>query len=74
MANLELGELMEVTQDHVITKKGVFDIDEFGLPKDLVERYDHECIWFKIEKKCGALQERHLTQILVVKARFYNSV
>jgi hypothetical protein len=51
LADLQLGEITEVTEDHVITRKGVFDIDEFVLPKDLIERYDDECLWFKIEKK-----------------------
>jgi hypothetical protein len=40
--------------------KGVFDIDEFFLPKDLLERYDGHCLWFKIEKRDAQLFKRGL--------------
>jgi hypothetical protein len=58
IANFELGEVTEIRADHVMTRKGVFDIDEFLLPKDLVERYDSECLWFKIEKRDAQLFKR----------------
>jgi hypothetical protein len=41
--------------DHVITKKGVLGVDEFYLPKALVERYDGHYLWFKIGRKDAQL-------------------
>lgn len=51
IANYDLGEVQEIKQDHVVTRKGKVGIDEFFLPKDLLEKYDGDCLLFNIEKK-----------------------
>lgn len=60
IANFDLGEVQEIEQDHIITRKGLVDIDEFYLPKDLLERYDGRCLWFNIEKRDAQLFKRGL--------------
>jgi hypothetical protein len=57
-ANLDFGEVIEVTQNHVVTRRGFFDIDELVLPNDLLERYEDGCLWFKIEKRDADLFKR----------------
>ena len=55
IANYDLGEVQEIRKYHVVTRKGKVGIDEFLLPKDLLEKYDGNCLWFNIEKKDAQL-------------------
>jgi hypothetical protein len=47
----DLGEVHEVQAETVVTKKGVVDKDKFFLPKNLVERFDGDKVWFLITKE-----------------------
>jgi len=47
----DLGEVHEVEPEIVVTKKGVVDKDKFYLPKNLVERFDGDKVWFSITKE-----------------------
>lgn len=47
----DLGEVEQVQSDIVITKKGIVDKDKFYLPKNLVDRFDGDKIWFSITKE-----------------------
>jgi hypothetical protein len=47
----DLGEVHEIEPEIVVTKKGVVDKDKFYLPKNLVERFDGDKVWFKITKE-----------------------
>jgi hypothetical protein len=47
----DLGEVDEIQTEIVVTKKGIVDIDKFYLPKDLVERFDGDKVWFSINKE-----------------------
>jgi len=44
----DLGEIQSVSGDHLITKKGLIEGDNFLLPKSLVDRYDRHVLWFRI--------------------------
>ena len=46
----DLGEVEEVNNDTVITKKGVVDKDRFYLPRDKVSRFDGDKLWFEVTK------------------------
>ena len=46
----DLGEVEEVNNDTVITKKGVVDKDRFYLPRDKVSRFDGDKVWFEVTK------------------------
>ena len=46
----DLGEVEEVDEEHVITKKGVVDKDRFFLPRNKVNRFDGDKLWFEVTK------------------------
>ena len=46
----DLGEVQEVDEEHVITKKGVVDKDKYYLPRNKVNRFDGDKLWFEVTK------------------------
>ena len=46
----DMGEVEEVTEDTVITKKGMVDKDRFYLPRSKAIRFDGDELWFEISK------------------------
>ena len=46
----DLGEVQEVNEDIVITKKGVVDKDKFYLPRSKALRIEEDKLWFEISK------------------------
>jgi hypothetical protein len=46
----DLGEVQEVNEDIVITKKGVVDKDRFYLPRNKVNKFDGDKLWFEVSK------------------------
>jgi hypothetical protein len=46
----DLGEVEEVDEEHVITKKGVIDKDRFYIPKNKVHEFDGDKLWFEVTK------------------------
>jgi hypothetical protein len=40
----------KVDEEHVITKKGVVDKDRFYLPRNKVNRFDGDKLWFEVTK------------------------
>lgn len=46
--NADLGEVAEIDAVFVIVKRDTDDEEKLYLPKDLVERFDGDSIWFKI--------------------------
>lgn len=59
IGDYDLGEILGVEADHVNTKKGTVDKDEFSLPKGLVERYDGHKVWFKISQEYAQRSQRY---------------
>jgi hypothetical protein len=47
----DLGEVQEIQSDVVVTQKGILDKDKFYLPKNMVDRFDSQNVWFKITKE-----------------------
>jgi hypothetical protein len=47
----DLGEVQEVNDDVVITKKGVVDKDKFYLPKTKANKFDGDKLWFEVTKE-----------------------
>jgi hypothetical protein len=47
----DLGEVQEVGDSYVLTKKGLINRDKFYLPKYLVEGYDGEVIRFRVSEE-----------------------
>lgn len=50
MDDYDMGEVEEVTEDTVITKKGVLDKDRFYLPRNKAIRLDGDELRFEISK------------------------
>ena len=46
----DLGEVQEVDDEYIITKKGVVDKDKFYLPRDKVSKFDGDKLWFEVSK------------------------
>jgi hypothetical protein len=46
----DLGEIQEVYEEFVVTKKGRFDKDKFYQPRDKVSRFDRNKVWFTVTR------------------------
>ncbi len=46
----DFGEVQEILGEYIITKKGSVSKDIFHFPKDLIERFDGNTVYFKITK------------------------
>ena len=49
--NEDFGKVQEVGSASILTKKGFLNTEFFDIPKDLVERYDGEKVYFKINEE-----------------------
>lgn len=49
--NDDLGKVQEVGSVSILTKKGFLNTEFFDIPKDLVERYDGDKVYFKINEE-----------------------
>jgi len=49
--DFDLGEVQEVNPEQVITKKGVVDKEKFYLPRNKVNRFDGDKLWFEVTKE-----------------------
>jgi hypothetical protein len=50
LEDYDLGEVEEVNDEFVITKKGTVDKDKFFLPKSKALRFDGDKVWFEVTK------------------------
>jgi hypothetical protein len=50
LEDYDLGEVQEVNEWRVVTKKGVVDKDKFYLPKSKALRFDGDKVWFEVTK------------------------
>jgi uncharacterized protein (TIGR02271 family) len=49
--NYDLGKVQEVGSVSILTKKGFLNTEFFDIPKDLVERYDGDKVYFTINEE-----------------------
>jgi uncharacterized protein (TIGR02271 family) len=49
--NDDLGKVQEVGSVSILTKKGFLNTEFFDIPKDLIERYDGNKVYFKINEE-----------------------
>ncbi|HET9806433.1 MAG TPA: YsnF/AvaK domain-containing protein [Nitrososphaeraceae archaeon] len=47
----DLGKIQEVGSDSILTKKGIINTKLFDIPKDLVENYDGDIVYFKLTEE-----------------------
>ena len=50
LEDYDLGEVQEVNEQFVVTKKGTVDKDKFLLPKSKALRFDGDKVWFEVTK------------------------
>jgi hypothetical protein len=50
LEDYDFGEIQEVKEWRVVTKKGVVDKDKFYLPRDKAVRFDGDKLWFEVTK------------------------
>jgi hypothetical protein len=48
--NYDLGEVQELNEEFVVTKRGVVDKDKFYLPRSKVAKFDGDKVWFTVTK------------------------
>jgi hypothetical protein len=46
----DFGEVQEILGEHVITQKGTADKERYYIPRNLIERFDGDTVYFKITK------------------------
>ena len=49
--DFNLGEVKEVSDEYVITEKGIIDKDRFYIPKKSIIHIDGQYVWFEITEK-----------------------
>jgi uncharacterized protein (TIGR02271 family) len=47
----DFGEIESVKSDYVLTEKGIIDKEFFSFPKNLVQGYDGNRVWFKVTEE-----------------------
>jgi hypothetical protein len=46
----DFGEVQEILGEHIITQKGTVDKERYYIPKNSIERFDGDTVYFKINK------------------------
>ncbi len=49
--NTDFGKIQSVDPEYVLTQKGIIDKEFFSLPKNLVQGYDGDRVWFKVTEE-----------------------
>ena len=47
----DFGEIQDVNSEYVLTQKGIIDKEFFSFPKNLVQGYDGDRVWFKVTEE-----------------------
>ena len=47
----DLGKIQEISSDSILTKKGIINTKLFDIPKNLVENYDGDIVYFKLTEE-----------------------
>ena len=47
----DFGEVQEILGEYIITQKGTVDKERYYIPKNLIERFDGDTVYFKITKE-----------------------
>ena len=49
--NADFGKIENVNSEYVLTQKGIIDKEFFSFPKNLVQGYDGDRVWFKVTEE-----------------------
>ena len=65
--NEDFGKIQEVGSVSILTKKGFLNTEFFDIPKDLVESYDGDKVYFKINEEEGRNFSRRNSSLMTEK-------
>jgi len=60
----DLGEVQEVGSEYILTEKGTIDRDKFYIPKNLVDRFDGQTVWFNLKEEETHKYRKHKTHLM----------
>lgn len=72
MNNEDLGKVQEVGSVSILTKKGFLNTEFFDIPKDLIERYDGDKVYFKINEEQARNFSKRNSSITTEKEEDYS--
>jgi len=49
--NIDLGEVQDVSTEYIITQKGTLGKEKFYIPKNLVDHFDGNTVYFKLTEE-----------------------
>lgn len=49
--NTDLGEVQDVSREYIITQKGTLHKEKFYIPKNLVDYFDGDTVYFKLSEE-----------------------
>jgi hypothetical protein len=55
--NADFGEIDNVNSEYVLTQKEILDKESFSFPKNLVQDYDGDIVWFKVTEEEARIEE-----------------
>jgi D-alanine-D-alanine ligase-like ATP-grasp enzyme len=55
MDEYDLGEIQDLNEEFVVTKKGIIDKGEFYLPKSKFVKFDGAKVWFSVTKETAKI-------------------
>jgi len=64
MDGTDLGEVQEVGPEYILTEKGTIDRDKFYIPKNLVDRFDGQTVWFNLKEEETHKYRKHKTHLM----------
>lgn len=70
--NEDLGKVQEVGSVSILTKKGFLNTEFFDIPKDLIERYDGDKVYFKINEEQARNFSKRNSSITTEKKEDYS--
>ena len=44
----DFGEIQEVGVEYIVTQKGILDKDKYYIPKNLVDRFEDDIVYFRV--------------------------
>jgi hypothetical protein len=60
----DFGEVQEVDIEYIVTQKGILDKDKYYIPKNLVDRFEDDIVYFRITNEEAKQYKEHETNLI----------
>ncbi|HYJ01811.1 MAG TPA: hypothetical protein VEW92_06325 [Nitrososphaeraceae archaeon] len=60
----DLGEVQEVSVEHIVTQKGILDKDKYYIPKNLVDRFEGGVVYFIVTAEQAKKYKEYETNLM----------